>query len=162
MLCVAGDVSLSQDLEAFYAKVRKQFGQLDYVVANAVSTEKKAQESEEAFFERMLQVNFKGMYYTLKLAVPHLSDEGAMVSMLAASAIHVSATMPGAWAEYTAIIHAVKCLSRSLAAHNEREIRINMVSPGFVDGECVDAICEGAGWQQADLENTAVINVWVP
>ena len=157
MLCVDGDVSVSQDLETFYATILKQFGQLDYVVANAVSTAREDQESEEAFFERMLQVNFKGMYYTMKLAMPHLNNNGAMVSMLAASAIHEIATMPGAWAEYTAIKQAVKYLSRSLAAHNERGIRINMVSPGFIDGERVDAISERAGWQQTDLENTAIL-----
>jgi len=157
MLRFEGDVSVSQDLEAFYAKVTEHFGQLDYVVANAVSTAQEAGESEEAFFERMLQVNCKGMYYTMKLAVPHLNADAAMVSIIAASAIHDIQTMSGAWAEYTAIKQAVKYLSRSLAAYNDRGIRINMVSPGFIAGERVDAISKRAGWQPGDLENTAVV-----
>ena len=157
MMTFEGDVGQRATIEVFYQTILEQFGQLDYIVANAITTSQQPHEDEEAFFDRMIQVNFKGMYYTLKLALPLLAEQGAMVSMLAASAIHDIYTTEGTWAEYTAMKQAVKYLSRNLAAHNERGIRINMVSPGFIEGERVTALSQRAGWKQADLVNTTAV-----
>ena len=61
-------------------------------------------------------------------------------------------TMSGAWAEYTAIKQAVKYLTRSLAANNTRNIRVNGVSPGLIDTPRVDALLERAGQSYDDFK----------
>lgn len=155
VFCFHGDVSKTAVIENFYTKSTEYFSQkIDYVVANAVASAMEADESREAFFDRMVAINFKGMYFSMSLAFEHMNDNGAIVSMLAASSLNDIKTTAGTWSEYTAIKHAMKYLTRSLAATAERGIRLNGVSPGWIDSERVDAIAERMGFSEQDMAET--------
>ncbi|MDF1796498.1 MAG: SDR family NAD(P)-dependent oxidoreductase [Coxiellaceae bacterium] len=156
MLRFHGDVSQSKDLEAFYQQVKDQFGGIHYVVANAVAITNSAEQSREEMFDQMIAVNFKGMYQTLLLVLPYMEQGGAMVSLIAASAFDHVKVMSGSWAEYTAIKHAVRYLSRSLAGHNDKQVRVNCVSPGLVKSERVDALAQRMKWSDQDMADTTV------
>ncbi|MEJ2852146.1 MULTISPECIES: glucose 1-dehydrogenase [unclassified Saccharothrix] len=128
---VAGDVSSSSDLDALVEEVRARFGRLDVVFANAgVASFQPAPEVTEAEFDRVVGVNFKGVYFTVTKALPLLVDGGAVV-------INASWTLHRGMADaslYAATKAAVHNLARTLAAElAPRRIRVNSVSPGYIE-----------------------------
>lgn len=155
VFCFQGDVSKTAEIERFYTKATEHFGQkIDYVVASAVASAMAESESREDFFDRMVAINFKGMYFSMSLAFEHMNDNGSIVSMLAASSLDDVKTTAGTWSEYTAIKQAMKYLTKSLAANAERGIRVNGVSPGWIKSERVTAIAERMGFSEQDMGET--------
>ncbi|MFI0454111.1 SDR family NAD(P)-dependent oxidoreductase [Actinomadura sp. 6N118] len=131
VLAVRADAASLADLDTLMATVRERLGRLDVVFANAgVGTFKPSAEITEADFDETVAVNFKGVYFTVQKAVPLLSDGGAIV-------INASWTLyrglPVA-SVYSATKAAVHNLARTLAADlAPRRIRVNSVSPGYID-----------------------------
>ncbi|MDF1654402.1 MAG: SDR family oxidoreductase [Coxiellaceae bacterium] len=153
MLRFHGDVSQSADVEKFYQQAKNQFGAIHFVLANAVASQMNENETREAFFDRMVAINFKGMYQTMTLALPYIEHGGAMVSMIAASAFDHTKVMSGTWSEYTAIKHAVRYLSRSIGAYNDKQVRVNSVSPGLIESERVEALAQRLDWTEESMAN---------
>jgi len=73
-LAVRGDISRLADLEQLYARTVEKFGKVDVVFANAgVALLRTAETSDEAFFDQVVSINFKGTYFTVPTwpPVPH-------------------------------------------------------------------------------------------
>ncbi|GAB1819070.1 SDR family NAD(P)-dependent oxidoreductase [Herbidospora sp. RD11066] len=120
---VRGDVANPADLA--------DYGHLDVVFANAgMATFQPLDQITEAEFDRLLAVNVKGVFLTLRTTLPLLADGGAIV-INASWALHRG--MPGA-SLYAATKAAVHNLARTLAAElAPRGIRVNSVSPGYIE-----------------------------
>ncbi|REE96424.1 glucose 1-dehydrogenase [Thermomonospora umbrina] len=131
VLAVAGDVASLADLDALMAAIRDRFGRLDVVFANAgVAAFQPNGEITEAEFDRVVDINLKGVFFTLQKAVPLLSDRAAIV-------VNASWTrhrgLPGA-SVYAATKAAVHSLTQTFAAElAPRGIRVNSVSPGYIE-----------------------------
>ncbi|WP_309113220.1 SDR family oxidoreductase [Saccharothrix sp.] len=147
---VAGDVANLADLDALMDDIRSRFGRLDVVFANAgVASFQPAAEVTEAEFDRVVDVNFKGVYFTIAKALPLLVDGGAVV-INASWTLHRG--MAGA-SLYAATKAAVHNLARTLSAELAgRRIRVNSVSPGYIEtrmyhenvaAEAYDAVVSG-------------------
>jgi len=127
-LTVAGDVTSTADLDRFYAATVERFGKLDVVVANAgVATFVAVDQMDEATFDAMVDVNFKGVYFTVQRALPHLT-RGASIVLVSSNAHAMG--VPTA-AVYCGTKAAVRSLARTLSAELlPRGIRVNCLSPG--------------------------------
>ncbi|TCO50435.1 NAD(P)-dependent dehydrogenase (short-subunit alcohol dehydrogenase family) [Kribbella antiqua] len=131
VLAVPGDTAQVGDLDALTSAIDRRYGRLDVVFANAgVAAFRPVEETDEAEFDRVVEVNFKGVFFTVQKSLPLLSDGAAIV-------INASWTiqrgLPGS-SVYAATKAAVHNLAHTLAAElAPRRIRVNSVSPGYIE-----------------------------
>src|SRR5258708_27038418 len=70
-LAVRADVSNLSDLDAMFATIRQEFGHLDGIFVNAGYSEFLLFEDvTEQSFDKVIAVNFKGVYFTIQKALP--------------------------------------------------------------------------------------------
>ncbi|WP_026402063.1 glucose 1-dehydrogenase [Actinomadura rifamycini] len=131
VLAVRADAASLTDLDALMDAVRDRHGRLDVLFANAgVGAFGPTADVTEAEFDRTVDVNFKGVYFTIQKALPLLAADASIV-INASWTLHRG--LPTA-SLYSATKAAVQSLVRTLAAElGPRGIRINAVSPGYID-----------------------------
>ncbi|MGR6913913.1 glucose 1-dehydrogenase [[Actinomadura] parvosata] len=131
VVAVRADVADLDDLDALAAAIRDRHGRLDVVFANAgVASFGAAGEVGEAEFDRIVDTNFKGVFFTVHKTLPLLAD-GAAIVINASWTLHRG--LPGA-SVYAATKAAVHNLAHTLAADlAPRGIRVNSVSPGYIE-----------------------------
>jgi NAD(P)-dependent dehydrogenase (short-subunit alcohol dehydrogenase family) len=125
-----GDVANLPSIGAFYEGVKEKLGKIDVVFANAgIANRGFIEEVDEAAFDLMVNVNFKGVFFTVKYVLPHL-NEGA--SIILTSSCLDEMGMAGLSA-YSATKAAIRSLGRSLTPELKKYgARINVLSPGPV------------------------------
>ncbi|HEX6352305.1 glucose 1-dehydrogenase [Actinophytocola sp.] len=131
VLAVPGDVANLADLDTLTDVVRDRYGRLDVVFANAgVASFGPQGEITEAEFDRVVDINLKGVFFTIQKTVPLLASGGAIV-INASWTLHRG--MAGA-SLYAATKAAVHNLAHTLAAElAPKGIRVNSVSPGYIE-----------------------------
>lgn len=131
VLAVQGDVSKLADLERLYAETVAKHGKVDVLVANAgVAQFAPLEGSDEAHFDQLSDINFKGAFFTVQKAQPHLNDGASVI--LTSSAVNQMG-MPNT-SVYSATKAAVRSLARTLSAELVgRGIRVNVLSPGPIE-----------------------------
>src|ERR1051325_10426597 len=130
-LALRSDSSSLSDIAELFAAVKERFGRVDVLFVNAgVGKFAAVEETDEELFDQIMDINFKGAYFTVKKALP-LLREGASVILNTSVVAHVG--FPGA-SVYSASKAALLSLARTLSADLVgRGIRVNAVSPGPVE-----------------------------
>ncbi|MFE3546644.1 SDR family NAD(P)-dependent oxidoreductase [Nocardia sp. NPDC059177] len=128
---IAGDVTDLGDLDTMVAAVADRFGHLDVVFANAgIGSFQPIDQVTGALFDDVMAANVKAAFFTIQKTLPLLPDHAAIV-INASFGLHRG--VPGA-ALYSASKAAVHNLTRTLTAElAPRRIRVNSVSPGYID-----------------------------
>jgi len=126
----AGDVSRNEDVDRLVRFALAEFGGLNVIVNNAGTTHRNQpmlDVSEEAF-DRIYQVNVKGLYLTAKHAVPHFRAQHDGVFITIASTAGVRPRPGLTW--YNGSKGAAIITSRSMAAELAPDnIRVNIINP---------------------------------
>jgi NAD(P)-dependent dehydrogenase (short-subunit alcohol dehydrogenase family) len=125
---VADQASL-KDTEALYKVVSDQFGKVDILFINAgiVGNMGPIENKTEEDFDNVMNINFKGAYFTLSKFIPLLND-GASVVILSSI---VASTYKANSSVYQASKAALNSIAKTAAAElAPRKIRVNIVSPG--------------------------------
>ena len=79
-LAVRADVSNLTDLDTMFAAIKRAFGHLDGVFVNAgYSVFLPFEEMTEQNFDRVIAVNFKGVYFTIQKALPLLRKGSSVI-----------------------------------------------------------------------------------
>jgi NAD(P)-dependent dehydrogenase (short-subunit alcohol dehydrogenase family) len=129
---VQADVSTLAGIDAVVAEAREAFGRIDVLFANAGMSEcPPLEDTDEAFFDRIMDLNVKGVFFAFTRALPLLAN-GA--SAIFTSSVAHDRGRPGD-PLYAASKAAVRSLARTLAADAQvlaRGIRVNVVSPGAI------------------------------
>jgi NAD(P)-dependent dehydrogenase (short-subunit alcohol dehydrogenase family) len=135
-LVVEGDVTRNEDLARLCDEVAERFGGIDVLVVNAGIVELGTiAEVDEQMFDRTSDVNFRGAFFTVRAALPHLRPGGSVILMSSGSNKIGAPASP----VYAASKAAVRSLARSLAADLVgRDVRVNALSPGFIDTPIFD------------------------
>lgn len=130
VMCVPTDVARTEDLDRLVAQVRQRFGRLVGVFANAgVGAFAPSASLGEDDFARVMDVNVKGVFFTIQKVLPLLADGGSVV-INASWTVHRGLAVASL---YSASKAAVLSLARTLATDlADRRIRVNSVSPGFI------------------------------
>jgi NAD(P)-dependent dehydrogenase (short-subunit alcohol dehydrogenase family) len=130
VLAVPGDVASLADLDALIDVIRDRYGRLDVVFANAgVASFGPQSDIGETEFDRVVDINFKGVFFTIQKTVPLLSSGGAIV-INASWTLHRGIAGASLYAATKAAVHN---LAHTLAAElAPRGIRVNSVSPGYI------------------------------
>jgi SDR family mycofactocin-dependent oxidoreductase len=112
---------------------RAQLGGLDIVVANAgIASYAPGHEITEAAWDEMVDIDLKGVWHTIKAAVPHLLEQQSGSIVICASGAGVIG--PPGLAHYVAAKHGAVGLMRAFANElSPSMIRVNSVCPTQVD-----------------------------
>jgi NAD(P)-dependent dehydrogenase (short-subunit alcohol dehydrogenase family) len=130
------DLTSEESVRAAYASLDR----LDILVNNAgIGLVGGVEETELADFDRLMQVNVRGVFLSAKYALPLLrASHGSMVNMgSVAGLIGVKKRFA-----YCATKGAVVAMTRQLAVDYPTEIRVNCICPGTVDTPFVEGYLE--------------------
>lgn len=130
------DQSSLADIDKLVSDISEQFGKVDILLINAGITKSAPIElTSEQLFDEIMDVNFKGAYFTLSKFIPILND-GASAVFLSSTSATISPPTASVYAASKAAINAVmKIAALELAP---RKIRVNAVSPGPVATEILN------------------------
>lgn len=128
---IQGDVSRLADLDRLYTEVKKKFGRLDILFANAgVAFLSPAADVTEEHYDKHFNINVKGLFFTVQKALPLLADGAAVI--MTSSVVNTKG-MAG-FSVYAATKAAVRSFARTLTTElKDRKIRVNVVSPGPIE-----------------------------
>jgi NAD(P)-dependent dehydrogenase (short-subunit alcohol dehydrogenase family) len=128
VIAVQGDVAKAEDLDRLYAAVAESGRGIDVLFANAAVLDvARIGEITEEHLDYMLDVDFKGLVFTVQKALPLLAD-GASVILNSSNVADRGSDGIGVNA---AIKAAIRSFARTWASElRERKIRVNVVSPG--------------------------------
>jgi NAD(P)-dependent dehydrogenase (short-subunit alcohol dehydrogenase family) len=133
LLCVPADVSDEDAVRACMSAVVDRFGRLDGLVANAGVARPPRVPVEAlplADWNRIIGVNLTGCFLMAKHAVPHLRRaHGAIVNIASTRALQSEANTEA----YSASKGGVVALTHALAVSLGPDVRVNCVSPGWID-----------------------------
>lgn len=124
------DVANLSDLDRLFASVKRDFGNIDIIIVNAgIGLVRPLVEVDETHFDRIMDINVKGAFFTVQKALPILNGGAAIVLVASAASI---AGLPGL-SVYNASKAALRSLARTFSAELiGRGIRVNAISPGPV------------------------------
>ena len=127
------DVADETEVEKVYGEVFKEFGQLNATVNNAgiAGPDKPSYEVTEKEWDRVMNINVKGVFFCTKHAVPLMkkSGGGSIVNISSIYGIVGAADLP----PYHASKGAVRVMSKTDALQYAKDkIRVNSVHPGFI------------------------------
>ena len=127
------DVTSADSWQQVIAAAVAAYGQLDVLVNNAgISGRAAVGETDVETWERVMEINGKGVFLGTKLAIPELRKAGG------GSIINISSIYGIVGSETSAAYHAskgaVRIFTKAAAIQYAAEgIRVNSVHPGFVD-----------------------------
>ena len=149
-LAVQADVSDPAAVRQLFAAAIERFQQIDILVNNAgVLVFKEIAEISDDEFDRIVDINLKSVFYTLREAAAKLADHGRIVTVSST----VTRLMLPKYGAYAATKAAVEQLTRIFAREAvKRGITANIVSPGPVDTELFRS-----GKTPADIERMAAM-----
>ncbi len=133
-----GDISDKQVLESFVDYVIKQYGKVDYLINNALPIMKGIDECTYEEFQYALAVGVTAPFYLTKLLTPYFA-EGATVVNISSSRDRMSQPQTES---YTAAKGGIAALTHALAVSLAGKVRVNSISPGWIDTEYT--VYEGA------------------
>ena len=141
-----GDLSDKVTLEAFAAKVIADYGHVDYLINNAAPLSRGITEASYEDFEYALRVGVTAPFYLAKLFAPHFA-EGASIVNISSSRDRMSQPETES---YTAAKGGISSLTHALAVSLAGRVRVNSISPGWIDNSYTvykgpDAIQQPAG-----------------
>ena len=128
VLAVQSDTSSLTEIDKLFAVIKGKFGKIDVLFVNAgVGKFAPVEDVTEELFDSIMDINFKGAYFTIQKALPFLNDNASIVLNTSIVA-HIG--MPNS-SVYSASKGALITLARTLSAELVgRGIRVNAVSPG--------------------------------
>ena len=146
---VVGDVSRLEDLDRLYAVVKEKHGHIDVLFANAgAGTIAPLAVATEAHFDQTFDVNVKGTFFTVQMALPLFKDGG---SIILNSSVSNVLGVP-AFTAYAASKAAVRSFARGWTMDlKDRKIRVNSMSPGPIETPAL----ENAGLTPEQAEQAA-------
>src|SRR6266487_1666225 len=128
---VQGDVSKLGDLDRLFAQIKREKSRLDIVFANAgVAKYAPFGTITEEHYDSIFNINVKGAVFTVQKALPLMPDGASIIlnaSIVASKGLSANSV-------YSATKAAVRSFARTWTTDlKERRIRVNAVSPGFID-----------------------------
>jgi NAD(P)-dependent dehydrogenase (short-subunit alcohol dehydrogenase family) len=150
---VHGDVSNLGDLDRLFAQIKREKGRLDIVFANAgVAKFARLGTITEELYDWTFDINVKGLLFTVQKALPLMPD-GASIIL---NASIVASKGMAANSVYNATKAAIRSFARTWTTDlKDRRIRVNAVSPGFIDTPGLSNLMASAGGSQRDVEMIA-------
>ncbi len=133
-----GDLSDKATLEKFVEKVVADHGKVDFLINNAAPKMCGIMSGSYEDFEYALKVGVTAPFYLSKLFAPYFSN-GASIVNISSSRDRMS--QPNT-ESYTAAKGGISALTHALAVSFSGKVRVNSISPGWIDTNYI--VYEGA------------------
>ena len=124
-----GDIADKETLERFAKEVIGRYGRVDYLVNNALPLMKGIDTCSFEEFQYAMSVGVTAPFYLAKLFDPHFAD-GATIVNISSSRDRMSQPQTES---YTAAKGGIAALTHALAVSMAGRVRVNSVSPGWID-----------------------------
>ena len=140
----AVDVRQQDQVQALVEFAREKFGRVDVIVNNAgVMPLSPLAELKVDEWERMIDVNIKGVLFGIAAGLPVMKHQGfghfVNISSIGGHAVYPTAAV------YCATKYAVRAISEGLRQEQlDGDIRVTIISPGVVESELADSISDPA------------------
>ena len=141
-----GDIADQATLEDFARRVIEKYGRVDVLVNNAPPGFRGIDRCTYAQFQRSMAIGVTAPFYLSKLFGPHF-PKGASIINISSSRDRMSQPQSES---YTAAKGGIAALTHALAVSFAGKVRVNSISPGWIDTaytvyEGPDAIQQPAG-----------------
>ena len=124
-----GDLADKKALEDFACKVIKDHGHIDFLINNAAPKMCGIENGSYEDFEYALKVGVTAPFYLSKLFAPYFND-GASIVNISSSRDRMSQPQTES---YTAAKGGISALTHALAVSLSGKVRVNSISPGWID-----------------------------
>ena len=124
-----GDLSSKDVLEDFARSIISKHGKIDFLINNALPIMRGIDECSYEEFQYALSVGVTAPFYLSKLFAPYFAD-GAVIINISSSRDRMS--MPQT-ESYTAAKGGIAALTHALAVSLAGKVRVNSISPGWID-----------------------------
>jgi len=124
-----GDISRQEVLDAFTAYVIETYGHVDYLINNALPLMKGIGECTWEEFQYALSVGVTAPFYLTQKFLPYFAPGGSIVN-ISSSRDRMSQAQTES---YSAAKGGISALTHALAASLAGKVRVNSVSPGWID-----------------------------
>ena len=124
-----GDLSDKATIERFAAQVINQHGHVDVLINNALPIMRGIEECSYEEFSYALAVGVTAPFYLAKLFAPHFAP-GASIINISSSRDRMSQPQTES---YTAAKGGIAALTHALAVSLAGRVRVNSISPGWID-----------------------------
>ncbi len=131
------DTADTKTFDGFAAQIKRslqdnwQRGQFDFLVNNAgIGINKPFAETTESDFDRLMNIQLKGVFFLTQKLLPMIKDGGRIVNISSGLARFC---LPG-YSAYATMKGGIEVLTRYLAKElGERQITVNVVAPGAIE-----------------------------
>ena len=124
-----GDISKKETLEAFVQSALNRHGHIDFLINNALPLMKGIDECTYEEFQYALSVGVTAPFYLSKLFAPHFAPGGVIIN-ISSSRDRMSQPQTES---YTAAKGGIAALTHALAVSLAGRVRVNSISPGWID-----------------------------
>lgn len=145
-IAVRADVADPVAVEAMFQQALSTFGRVDVLINNAgimPSHLPMLADTDDATFDRLIAVNLKGSFNTMRAAAHHLQTGGRIVNF---STSVIGLALPG-YAVYAATKAAIEVMTNIMAKElRGKQITVNAIAPGptatalFLNGKTPELI----------------------
>ena len=133
-----GDLADRQTLERFADRVIRDFGKIDFLVNNAAPKMCGITDGSYEDFEYALKVGVTAPFYLAKMFAPYFRDGGSIIN-ISSSRDRMSQPQTES---YTAAKGGISALTHALSVSFAGKVRVNSISPGWID--TTGAVYQGA------------------
>ena len=161
------DTSNTKTFDSFVGQVKQslqdtwQTEQVDFLVNNAgIGIHKPFAETTEDDFDRLMNIQFKGVFFLTQKLLPLLKDGGRIVNLSSGLARF---TLSG-YSAYASMKGAIEVLTRYMAKElGHRQIAVNIVAPGAIETDFAGgAVRDNPEINQFIASQTALGRVGLP
>ena len=124
-----GDISDKNTLEQFVKYVIDKEGKIDYLINNAPPITKGIDSCSYEEFNKALSIGVTAPFYLTKLFLPYFTEKSAIIN-ISSSRDRMSQPQTES---YTASKGAISSLTHALAISLAHKVRVNSISPGWID-----------------------------
>lgn len=124
-----GDIADESVLIAFVKKVISDYGKVDYLINNALPLSRGINECSFDEFNYSLRVGITAPFYITKLFMPYFTPSASIVN-ISSSRAYMSQPQTES---YTAAKGGISALTHALAVSLAGKVRVNSISPGWID-----------------------------
>ncbi|UII25579.1 SDR family oxidoreductase [Fulvivirga maritima] len=151
---VKTDVTQKEDMAQLVKEAVKHFCRLDVIINNAgVATLSLIDELDLDNWDKMIDVNIKGVLYGMAAAIPVFKHQNAghIINIISTSGIKITPTQ----GVYAGTKNAVRTIAEAFRQESDGSIRITGISPGYIN---TDFAAKGVATEEQKGEMRKVVS----
>jgi len=161
-LAVKADVSNPEDVSQMINLTTEKFGKVDILVNNAgIYMQKSLTDLTEQDFDRVLDINLKGVFLCSKAAVPEMikQDKGKIINITSIAGQVGFANSSAYCASKGAVINMTRELALELAQY---KINVNAIGPGVIETDMTKELLKDKATRETLLANIPLSRIGKP